>query len=1719
MIHGYQITEKLHQTGQAVVYRAIRGADHCRVVLKMLNSQYPTPRELARYRQEYELIRSLSIPGVIQAYGHEKPGNSIAIVLEDFGGSSLNLSFERERPTVEQLLDLAIQTTAALGQLHQQGIIHKDVNPSNMVWNPRSGQLKLIDFGIATRLSSESPGLMDPGVLEGSLPYVSPEQTGRMNRRLDYRTDFYSLGVTLYELWTGQRPFDRQDALELVHCHLAAQPRPPAQLREDTPPILSQIIMKLMAKTAEDRYQSASGLMADLERCLEQVRSGQTLESFPLGRDDVSERFEIPQKLYGRSAETGVLLDAFERVGHGRSEWVLVAGYSGIGKSSLVRELYRPITRKNAFFVSGKFDLLQRATPYSALAAACSELVKQLLTRSQDELLRWREELLAAAGPNGSLLVELIPALELVIGPQPVVDELGPTEAHNRMLLAFSSFLRVFCRPAHPLVMFLDDLQCIDAATLRLLEPMMSNQDISHLLLIGAYRDNEVDAAHPLATALRGLADQGVPIHTIHLHPLSLADMMQMLADTLHLSPEAVRSLAELVLRRTGGNPFFVNALLKTLHEDGLLRFDASVPGWRWDMAGIEAMPVMDNVAELLTPRLRRFPEETQALLRLAACLGNHFDVDTLALIAERSPAECAGALMAAVREDYILPAAEPVAMAAETQEPQLLVREYRFAHDRVQQAAYALIPAEQRAAIHLEIGRLLLARLSSEERDARLFELVDHLNLGRLVQNTVAERHPVSPVELATLNLAAGRRARQAAAHGAAARYLAIGLELSGDAWEQHYDLALGLHTEGALAEYCQGDYARSQALVDTALREAKSAVVKARMYLMLLVQYSNQGRYDEAFGAARAALALLGQPLPQAPELEAAVVQELGRGRQLLGDRSIESLIDAPDMVDDACKVAIEVLGALAIPAYMAADMEMHSFSAARMVNLTLEHGQCTAGVVGYSTYALMLAARFEEYQRAYQFAALAMRLADRFHSPVAKCRAAVGMFGINLPWVRPLWEAYPISIESFEVALQQGELQYASFNLMQRQMLYFHHGMSLERILDESSAAVRFGKRNKNTVVVNTLDAIRIATAHLSDDGGHDDVPPMGDDAAYVARCRQEGTFLSLGFYQVVKCLALYLDQEYERALEAASEAEKLFAYLEVMIARVIGRFYHSLCLTALFPQRSPEQQAECWRLLESHQAQMKLCMDNCPENFRHMYLLVAAEMARITGDHLGAMERYVQAIESAEDNGFRQHVALASELAAQFFLAREQTRYAMLHLRDAHYSYGLWGAKRKVAMLEAQHGARLVHARQDGPRPGETRKSKQATTSTTSASAQLDLASVIKASQTLSSEISLDRLLGRLIEIVIESAGAQHGYLILRRRDRLVIEARGTLGEDVEVLKALPLDGDDGRRSLVSTAVVQYVLRSRETVVLHDAVREGPFVTDPHVLATRSRSVLCMPLLDQGSVSGVVYLENNLSPQAFTPERVELLALLSAQMAISLDNSFLYRNLQRASQDLERVLYSIAHDLKEPLRTVQSFSELLERRHGAQVDDQGRQYLARIIQAGQHLGNLLEAIRTVSAIRRIDGPHRPVPGEDLVQDALRRLQPVIEKTRAVVRVSGELPQLAVERRWASEALYQLVHNALQYTRDGLAPEIDIEPYDGSEGTGFVVKDRGSGIPEEYAERVFELFRRAVGRERPGTGAGLAIVRQIAAKHGGNAWLRPRVGGGTAVYITFA
>jgi predicted ATPase/class 3 adenylate cyclase len=1506
---GYQILGQIYESTNTLVYRGIREQDSQPVILKLHKEDYPTPSELARYKQEYEITRNLNLNGVVKAYSLERYQNTLVIIFEDFGGESLTTFMNDRKFTLKEFLSIAIKIAKSLGEIHAANIIHKDIKPSNIFFNAENGQVKIIDFGISTVLSRENPTIKNPKILEGTLAYISPEQTGRMNRSLDYRTDFYSLGATFYELLTHQLPFNTADAMELVHSHIAKQPVPPHEINPEIPKAVSDIVMKLLAKTAEERYQSAWGLKADLQECLAQLQNNGQIAEFPLGRRDISDKFQIPQKLYGREQEVEVLINAFERVSQplldkretGRVEMMLIAGYCGIGKSALVQELYKPITRQRGYFISGKFNQFKGNIPYSAIVSAFSDLMRQLLTESEAQLQEWREKLLAAMGSNGQVIIDVIPEVELIVGPQPPIVELEPTESHNRFNFVFQNFIRVFCKPEHPLVLFLDDLQWSGSATLKFIELMMTDDQMQYLFLIGAYRDNEVSPSHPLMMTLDALRKQETIINQITLAPLNLEHITDLIAETLHSDTASVKSLAELVARKTSGNPFFVNQFLQTLYQENLLWFNPPQPGslgeWQWNISNIEAMDITDNVVELMSGKLNKLPVKTQQVLWLAACVGNQFDLNTLYLIHEKSPVETFQDLLPPIQERLILPTSE-----LETREEEevinspLLIRNYKFLHDRVQQAAYALIDEEQKKAVHLRIGRLLLANLSAEERADRIFKLVDHLNLGRELIVDDQEQ-----VKLAKLNLVAGQKAQDATAYAAAKEYLTTGMEgLTSDSWSQDYDLTFKLYKKRAEVEYLNGNFEQAEALIYLTLEQAKSVLEKAELYNLLIVQYTMLAKYEEAIKAGRKALTLLGIDLPE-EGLRTALEIELTKAKENLGDKTIASLLDAPEMTNPKKKVAVKLLMNIDPPAYFM-NQELYAVIVLKMANISLKEGAVSELAKGYTTYGLILGSLLGDYQSGYEFARLGVKLSERFNDQAQKCKACNMLANHVIHWVKPIKNAKSINKEGYEAGLESGEFQFAGYILMHQVMNSFFEGKNLEKLLKKIHNYLFFVKRTKNNVAINSVLSYQTPVLNLL--GITDSIFSFNNneisEEQHLKKCHFHQDSHSLCLYYILKSQVLYLYEQPAEALNWSVEARKLLPFILGIVTEAEHNFYYSLSLAALYPEASELEKKQYWEQLEANQKQMKIWADNCPENFLHKYLLVAAQIARISDKELEAMDLCDRAIESAREQEFIQDEALANELAAKFWLGKGKEEFAELYMRKAHYGYQLWGAKRKVEDLEEKYPQLL--ARKSATARGSIKDTSPTTTKDTTDSASsscLDLATVMKASQAISGEIVLDKLLAQLMKIIIENAGAQKGFLILESKGQLLIEAQGSVTQDnVTVLQSIPV----GAKASVSLpeAIINYVARSKESVVLNDAIREGNFTNDPYIQENKPKSILCAPLVNQGKLSGIVYLENNLTKGAFTPDRLEMLNLLSAQAAISIENARLYTNMEELNK---------------------------------------------------------------------------------------------------------------------------------------------------------------------------------------------------------------------------
>ncbi len=1554
-IAGYCIREHLHESANSLVYRGYRESDGHPVILKILKDPFPSPEQIAWFRHEYEITCNLNLPGVVRAYALEMCQQQWLMVLEDFGGQSLAQLDLAGIVSLTEVLHLAIHVTEILGQIHQQHVIHKDINPSNIVYNPATGQVKLIDFGIATVLSCETPVFRSPHVLEGTLAYISPEQTGRMNRLLDYRTDFYSLGVTLYELLTGQMPFVSSDILELVHSHIARQPRPPHELKPAIPVALSAIILKLMAKNAEDRYQSAYGLKADLEECLQQWQQRGRIEPFLPGQYDLSDRLTMPQKLYGRQGEVAALLDSFARVSDGSCELVLVAGAAGIGKSALVQEIHRPITRQRGYFISGKFDQFQHDIPYSALIQALQSLMRQILTESEARLASWRERLLAAFGPNGRVITEIIPEVEIIVGPQPELAELSPTEAQNRFMLVFQRFIQVFTRIEHPLVLFVDDLQWADHASLTLLKRLLtmtsSAEDYAHaLLVIGTYRDNEIGAGHPLLLTVQAFRQAAVAVHEVQLRPLDTAAVNQFVADALHQDSGNMLALADLLIAKTDGNPFFLAEFLKTLHSAGLLLFNQALRQWQWDLDQIQAQQMTDNVAELMTARVQQLAEPTRALLALAACMGNRFDLATLAIVAGQPPVQTARILEEALTAGLVVPLSQAYKLMT-FDVPGLAAHvavDYAFAHDRIQQAVYALLSSAEQQTVHWRIGRLLLARVLrqadaplmqsdgcgpgeaqndlpigwagnglpdevSAALEERIFDIVSHLNQGRACSTTQAERD-----SLAALNLIAGKRARAAAAYEPAFNYLLVGIEMLGsEGWQRQYHLALELSTQGAAAAYLSGDAAAMERLTSAVLEQARSLLDSIPVYDMTIQALAARHQFLEAIQVTLPVLQSLGIDLPLQPTQE-DTVQRMQAIQQMLADMSSEQVCVLPPMADPHMLAAIRLLSSLFSVSYIGAPALM-PLIVFEQVRLSLTHGNAAPSPFAYANYGLMLCGMLGDIAAGARAGALALRLLERLDARAFQAKTLVTVNFFITHWTQHARETLDSLREGYRSGLETGDFEYAAYAAYMHTCHAFLIGGELEALLSEFEAnnATLAQLQQERTrqqnglywqVAFNLREQVE-EPCRISGD--------YYDEAQALVRLQEANDVPSLANISFTKLLLCYLFQHDEQAVDYATQTEHYLAGLTGSLFMPLFHFYDSLARL----NTATRQQADDATLERVAASQQKLWQwaQFAPMNNLHKWYLVAAEQARVLGRPGDAREYYDQAIALAQEHRYLNEEAIACELAGRFYLARGQQDIARLYLYKAHYAYLRWGALALARRMEKQY-AHL--APQAAPSPSQDPRITRRITITDPTGQgtvqALDFASVVKASQAISGEIVLETLLARLMHTVIENAGAERGLLLLDKGGRWVVEAEGHIDwDDVTVLQSLPLAA-----ASVPPTVINYVARTRENIVLADAAEEGQFTEDAYIQAHQPRSILCSPLIHQGNLMGMLYLENNQTTGAFTSDRLEVLSMLSGQVAISIENATLYAHLEDLVEertDALRTAYKTVKALNERLQS--------------------------------------------------------------------------------------------------------------------------------------------------------------------------------------------------------
>ncbi|WP_437539214.1 serine/threonine-protein kinase PknK [Sorangium sp. So ce726] len=1319
----YTITETLHEGQRVSLLRAVRSDDGLPVVMKVLDARRSRPQDIDRLKHEYAIGKLLDHEAAVMPLALETHEGLPALVMEDFGGESLDHLIGAPMDA-ERFLELAVPIAACVAAIHERDVLHKDLKPQNILVNAATGQVKLADFGLASRFSRQQPPTGPPRLIEGSLPYLSPEQTGRMNRGIDSRADLYALGVTFYEMLTGRLPFEAQDPLEWVHCHVARPPRPPSALVPELPEVLSALVLKLLAKMAEDRYQTARGLKHDLERCAAQRRATGRIEPFPLAERDVSGRFHVPQKLYGREDDVAALLCAFERVvATGSPELVLVSGYSGIGKSALVHELYRPIVRERALFLSGKFEQYKRDIPYSTLVQAFRELVLEIFAETEDRIAAFRQRLLGALGSNAQLIVEVIPQVELLIGRQPPVPELPPIEAQNRFRVVFRHFIGVFARQEHPLALFLDDLQWTDSASLGLLGDLLTHPETRHLLVIGAYRDNEVRPSHPLMMAVEQVRKEGARVSDIALGPLSREHLAALVSDALRCRREDAAPLSDLVHEKTAGNPFFAIQFLTALHEERLIAFDEGAERFRWDVARIRGKGFTDNVVDLMVGKLVRLPPSTQRALQQLACLGNTAAVALLTTVR--------GGLEEDVHADLRDAAREGLAFR--------LDGTYKFLHDRVQEAAYSLIPEGERAAVHLGIGRLLAKRTAPEELEEKIFEIVNQLNRGAALITAREERE-----RAAELNLIAGKRAKGSTAYASALKYFAAGAAfLEEDSWDRRYELTFALAFHRAGCEFLTGELGAAEERLSELARRAGSLADVAAVACARVDLYTTLDRSEIAVEICLDVLRRVGVDWSPHPTDE-EVRQEYERMWQRLGSRPIEEILDLPAMTDPDCRAIIDVLTSCDAAALFT-DENLLCLMNARMANLSFEHGNSDGSCLAYVRVGTSLGPRFGDYRAGFRFGKLGFDLAEKRGLVRFKARVDLVFWYVINPWTRHMRTSVGPLRRSFYAAEETGDLTYSSCIPTALVALLLAEGEPLGEVQREAEGGLEFTRKARFGLAIDTITTLLQLTRTLrgltpvfgsfSDD--------QFDERRFERRLEDDPRLAyAKCLYWIRKVQAHFCAGDYAASIEAAARARTVLWMMPSFLDVAEYHFYSALAHAACHDAAPAEERAPHLTALVAHREQLGVWAENCPENFGDRAALVDAEVARIRGEWDKAAQLYEQAIRSARESGFVHTEALAYELASRSYRARGFDLIADTYLREARACYTRWGADGKVKQIDQQN-----------PRLWDTRPLAQAATFA-ARSEELDLLSVIKASQTISGEIVLDQLLRTLLTSVLE-----------------------------------------------------------------------------------------------------------------------------------------------------------------------------------------------------------------------------------------------------------------------------------------------------------------------------------------------------------------------------
>lgn len=1730
----YAFNDLLHAGPDTRVVGAVQVGTDTRVALKMPRGEARAARTLERLRHEHAILHELgelNLPGVIRVLGLEPCAQGVMLVLERWEDASLDRVLSEGPLPVGPALRLAAALARTLGAVHRLGIIHRDVKPHNLLVNADRTEIKLIDFGIATRRSKQVAATAAVEELAGTLAYMAPEQTGRMNRAVDARADLYALGATLYQMITGQLPFVTAHLAELIHAHLARTPPPPHERAPELgiPPLVSALVGKLMAKSPDDRYQTADGAAHDLERAAAEWEQSGTVQSFALGERDWEDRIRKPSRLFGRDRELTLLDEALGTTRGGEVEFTLVAGPSGVGKSALVYALRERVRDRQGLFAPGKFDLLQRGTPYAALAQALRQVVRRRLADPADALEQWKLTWQEAAGSNGRILVDLIPELtHFLKEPSPLV-EVGPLEAKIRFQRTVQQFLRSTATAEHPLVLFLDDLQWADPASVSLLQEIGTDPDAKHLWVIGAYRDNEVGDDHPLHALRRAVEEGGRRVRAVVLAPLGDRALEGMVGDMLARPPEELQVLSALVKARTDGSPFFVEQFLHALHQRKLLARDRETGRWLWQVEAIERAGVTDNVVELLTAKIEHLSRAARRVLSLAACAGASFETKLLGAADALAPEALQGAVEDLVHEGLLVPLGDIESGGHE------------FVHDRVQQAAYESLSAEERPRAHLRLAQTMERQGGELAGDAELFAALYHY-LRALPLIGAEARVPV-----AALCLRGGQRARLGSAYAQAVSFLRAGRDLLGEeGWQAQPALTFELHLELGEASCLAGRADVGEPLLKQCMARADGSLGRGRVALVGVPLLHLAGRYDDAMRVGLSALEDLGWSFPAEPaEQQAFFMAQLGRLAPKIMATDVDAWRSLPRCSDPAALLAQSLLSAISLTAAFCRPAIVPCLNFAMLEN-TFFYGISSCAAYCAGSVAIMGLGLQQELVLVAKCVQFAMAL---HHDPSVVKGNATFMAGLAAQFVQTLPDALAYWSEVPALAEREGAISWAEYGRVVpagARMLTGEH-------LGDIVVPAHFLDAQAREFAIGYREGLAILTQ------------PSAPDPATFTRLAERPMASPSGYAYTVGAAVfagLHAGCD-EVTLRIAVAGESL--WIAAWCAAPDIWLLMGITLLGVAPRPSDPAEAETLRRkVAFHRGRLERFAAFVPSTFLHLKLLVDACEARAEKRHQEAELLYDEAIEDARKNGFVNDEGLGLRLAGEHHLELGRTRGARAYLRDAHDAYMRWGAPAAAARLRQKHpnffvGEALDEASLARRAPG-TATTTSDTTMVGALNTRIDAAAVLRAAQALSGDIVLGSLVGRMLRLLAENAGAERAALAIVREGELRVTAQLTLEpETLETLLDEPVVGS----TRLPATLVQYVARSNEPVVLAQATGDHRFNEDPYLRERKPASVLAVPLAHQGRLLGVMYLEQPQVANAFPEARVELVVLLASQAAIAMENATLYAEVQRKTEALqasnERLerqvtertaelraaketadaanlaksdfLASMSHELRTPLSGILGYAQILER--SSTLDQKARDGVRVIRASGEHL---LTLINDVLDLAKIEAGKMELSPKNMSL-------PIVLRTAAnLCRVRAEEKGLAfayelkgpallgvhADEKRLTQVLLNLLGNAIKFTARGsvhLAVEVLDEASAPAGGDAaartlrFQVEDTGPGIAPEHLARIFKPFEQVGERsaQAEGTGLGLSICKRIVDLMGGRIEVQSELGKGSRFTVT--